>query len=225
VTQGNVLRLLELRRKTAAKTKIIVSFIENPLNLDEIEPFQAYWMAQGVDSVVIRRLHSAAGGVATIAAEMLAQQKAVERFPCLYPWERILLNARGELAFCPQDWVHGSVLANYAQQSIREVWQGEAYQSLRRCHQANDFSTHAFCGKCPDWAQTRWPGQGRSYADLVDELNVMIEPVLLGGGKRIFTDDGVGRPLACITHDLRRPKLEKYLDTIYLYYNKLVSFC
>ena len=30
-------------------------------------------------------------------------------------------------------------------------------------------------------------------AGLVDELMLMIEPVLLGGGKRIFTDDGVGR--------------------------------
>jgi len=30
-------------------------------------------------------------------------------------------------------------------------------------------------------------------AGLVDELNLMIEPVLLGGGKRIFADDGVGR--------------------------------
>lgn len=35
-------------------------------------------------------------------------------------------------------------------------------------------------------------------AGLVDELNVMIEPVLLGGGKRIFTDDGVGRPLELV---------------------------
>jgi hypothetical protein len=26
----------------------------------------------------------------------------------------------------------------------------------------------------------------------------MIEPVLLGGGKRIFTDDGVGRPLELV---------------------------
>lgn len=32
-------------------------------------------------------------------------------------------------------------------------------------------------------------------ADLVDELNLMIEPVLLGGGKRIFADDGVGMTL------------------------------
>jgi dihydrofolate reductase len=30
-------------------------------------------------------------------------------------------------------------------------------------------------------------------ADLVDELNLMIEPLILGGGKRIFVDDGVGR--------------------------------
>ncbi len=30
-------------------------------------------------------------------------------------------------------------------------------------------------------------------AGLVDELHLMIEPVVLGGGKRIFSDDGVGR--------------------------------
>ena len=30
-------------------------------------------------------------------------------------------------------------------------------------------------------------------ADLVDELNLMIEPVVLGGGKRMFPDDGEAR--------------------------------
>jgi dihydrofolate reductase len=30
---------------------------------------------------------------------------------------------------------------------------------------------------------------------LVDELNLMIEPILLGGGKRIFPEDGTARPL------------------------------
>jgi dihydrofolate reductase len=39
---------------------------------------------------------------------------------------------------------------------------------------------------------------------LVDELNLMIEPILLGGGKRIFPDDGTARPLElvkCVTAD------------------------
>jgi dihydrofolate reductase len=34
---------------------------------------------------------------------------------------------------------------------------------------------------------------------LVDELNLMIEPILLGGGKRIFPDDGVARPMKLVT--------------------------
>jgi dihydrofolate reductase len=34
---------------------------------------------------------------------------------------------------------------------------------------------------------------------LVDELNVMIEPILLGGGKRLFPDDGAARPLELVS--------------------------
>jgi dihydrofolate reductase len=33
---------------------------------------------------------------------------------------------------------------------------------------------------------------------LVDELILMIEPILLGGGKRIFPDDGAARPLELV---------------------------
>jgi dihydrofolate reductase len=37
---------------------------------------------------------------------------------------------------------------------------------------------------------------------LVDELNLMIEPIVLGGGKRIFPEDGIARPMhlvKCVT--------------------------
>jgi hypothetical protein len=102
---------------------------------------------------------------------MRTEQGEAKRYPCLYPWERILLNPRGELAFCPQDWVHGSVIADYHHTTIRDVWQGAEYQKLRAAHLANDFARHQFCGQCPDWRQTRWPGTGRSYADMVREFN------------------------------------------------------
>ena len=39
-------------------------------------------------------------------------------------------------------------------------------------------------------------------AGLVDELSLMIEPILLGGGKRIFPEDGTARPMElvqCVT--------------------------
>src|SRR5438094_3637690 len=33
---------------------------------------------------------------------------------------------------------------------------------------------------------------------MIDELNLMIEPILLGGGKRIFPEDGIARPMRLV---------------------------
>ena len=171
VTRGNVQRLLSWVRDAGSKTKVVVSFVEQPENRQEAQPFGAYWKDQGADSVVIRRLHSCSGQkieFANLRRALLASTKA--RRPCLYPWERILLNARGELAFCPTDWVHGSVVADYRTTTIHDVWQGDFYRNLRAAHLSNDYSSHQFCGQCPDWEGTRWPHEGRSYADMVAEF-------------------------------------------------------
>lgn len=170
-TRANVLKLMEIKKQIGAATRIVVSFVEQPQNTGEVADFESYWKRQGADFVVIRRLHSAAGGVSAIAMDMKQTQQSVDRKPCLYPWERILLNPKGELAFCPQDWSHGSVLADYRTTTIREVWQGEAYRQLREAHLTNQYNAFPFCAQCPDWAQTRWPGEGKSYADLVEAFS------------------------------------------------------
>ncbi len=38
--------------------------------------------------------------------------------------------------------------------------------------------------------------------DLVDELRLMIDPLVLGGGKGIFRDDGVKRPFRLVEHEV-----------------------
>jgi MoaA/NifB/PqqE/SkfB family radical SAM enzyme len=169
ITRANVLRLLKQVQTGGNHTKIVVSFIEQPQNTAEIPNFESYWRAQGA-RVVVRRLHTNANSTPRIVGLMRNTVPDVLRRPCLYPWERILLTPTGYLAFCPQDWIHASAVADYRTTTIRETWQGEYYRRLREAHLSNDFCRHKFCGQCPDWRTTRWPGEGLSYADLVEGL-------------------------------------------------------
>jgi len=170
VTRDNVLRLIRWIKETGAPTKVVVSFIEQPQNQGEAQPFEAFWKENGADFVVVRRLHSAAGAVVPIAQIMRSQQAAKLRRPCVYPWERVVLNPRGFIAFCPADWTHGSSVIDYRDTTIFDTWNGEFYRKLREAHLTNNYSSHKFCGQCPDWIQTRWPAEGRGYADLISEL-------------------------------------------------------
>jgi MoaA/NifB/PqqE/SkfB family radical SAM enzyme len=170
ITRANVLRLLKWVEESKASTKVVVSLVEQPDNQDEIADFERYWRDQGVSYVIIRRLHSCSGAKSDLVQLQRALAQKEQRRPCLYPWERICINARGDLAFCPSDWVHGSYVADYKRTTIQETWQGEFYRRLRDAHLTNDYRGHSFCGQCPDWRSTRWPHEGRSYADMVEEF-------------------------------------------------------
>lgn len=170
VTRENVLRLIRWVKESKASTKVVVSFVEQPENASEAVDFESYWKDQGAEYVIIRRLHSCSGAVEHLADKRRKLLQPMKRRPCLYPWERVVINARGDLAFCPSDWVHGSYVAKYCNTTIKEEWQGEFYRRLRDAHLSNQYGNHAFCGQCPDWAATRWPHEGRSYADMVEDF-------------------------------------------------------
>lgn len=170
VTRANVLRLIGMVKPSKAKTKVVVSYVEQPLNMHETKDFESFWKDKGADSVVVRRLHSCSGAKPELAVQRRKKNPNEKRRPCLYPWERIVLNAKGYLTFCPADWFHGSPVVDFRTATIRETWSGEFYSALREAHLSNDFSKFLFCGQCPDWEATRWPWEGRSYADMIQEF-------------------------------------------------------
>lgn len=170
VTRANVLKLIQMSKQSSSLTKVVVSYVEQPQNIHETKDFEVFWKDNGAEYVVIRRLHSCSGANTELAEVRRNTNKNQVRRPCLYPWERIVLNPDGALSFCPSDWIHGSVIADYHTTTIYETWQGEFYQKLREAHLSNNFTNYRFCGQCPDWESTRWPNEGRSYANMIEEF-------------------------------------------------------
>lgn len=169
VTRSNVLNLIKWIQESRSQTKVVVSYVEQKKNQSETSDFEKFWKDSGADQVVIRRQHSCSGAKIQLAKNM--RELNSDRRPCLYPWERIVINAKGDLGFCPSDWVHGSVIQDYRTTTIKDVWQGNFYRALRSAHVDNNFEKHKFCGQCPDWQSTRWPTEGVSYADLIEDLS------------------------------------------------------
>ena len=166
ITRPNVLKMIDLINKSNFSTKLVVSFIEQPQNSHEIDDFRKFWENAGVQDVVIRRLHTNAG---TNLEDYKETEK--KRRPCLYPWERIVLTAKGQLSFCPTDWFGKANMCDYRNTTIRETWNNHFYNNLRKEHLCNNFSNNPFCKQCPDWANTSWPKDDKkSYADLVEKI-------------------------------------------------------
>lgn len=168
-TYRNVCRFLDLRAQRNSPMKIVTSFIEQPLNQGETDPFRTFWLEHGADDVVIRRLHSHAGEKTEISRQLFANESGAQRRPCLYPWERLCLRADGKIGACPSNWNFKDEFADFAATTIREAWQSDFLRQLRQKHLTNCFDDNP-CRDCPDWAQTRWPHEGRSYADMVAEM-------------------------------------------------------
>ena len=169
VTRGNVLALIRRVAQAKSHTKVVVSYVEQELNRNETAAFEKFWKDEGAEYVIIRRLHSAAGAVPAIAVKMKSETH-IPRRPCVYPWERVVLNPRGFLSFCPADWTLGSTIVDYSTTTVAETWKGAFYTALREAHLKNDFARHQFCGQCPDWEATRWPQEGRAYADMIEDF-------------------------------------------------------
>lgn len=166
----NVLNLIKLIKEGSYDAKLVVSFVEQPLNMHETKQFEEFWKNAGADFVVIRRLHSAGGAKDGIKSKMEEGLKNVERKPCLYPWERLTITPEGDLSYCPTDWMNKSHFIHFSKTTIKEAWQGKFMNSLREAHLSNNYKGFDFCKQCPDWIHTRWPEEGRGYSDMMQEL-------------------------------------------------------
>jgi len=143
-------------------TRVIVSMIAHPGLEEEIKEFQNYWTGKA-DVVAIRKLHSNLGAVDVGEGQAVSKK----RWPCVHLWERLVVDFRGHIRFCPVDWYDKSFVGLVDDMTLYEAWHSEQLKQLRDNHLNEIFEKAGICSSCRDWASTPW---NKSWLGLMKKL-------------------------------------------------------
>ena len=158
----NVDRLLELKQRLGAPTRIVLQIIAMNETRGEVDAFVRRWNRPGVDQVNVKHLDTWGDQVERIS-EHRAEQEAMpmRRLPCPNLWYHGYIFWDGTLTSCERDFDRKTPLGN-VRDGVLRTWHGEAMQRLRAHHRDGDFTAPA-CERCVEWSWWRptvWRSQG-----------------------------------------------------------------
>ncbi len=152
----NVESLVRIRRELGAtRPKLILSFVRQANSVEE-SAFIARWGAVA-DKIHVTDLHNWAGTL---------DERPGSRFPCYRPWLTFTVLWDGRVSLCCADFDAKVVLGDVRTETITDVWNGDAFRSVRRAHL--DHGGPTICEGCdlprkdsPLWIRKLF---GRSFA-------------------------------------------------------------
>ncbi len=139
ITNGDVLsgkRLQELYLANASK--VLVSMYDGP---EQISKFKEMVLKANVpeDLVILRdrwydkyndfgvKLTNRAGTISSGDQDIVDKNKT-----CYYPTYQFLIDWNGDIFLCPQDWQRRVSMGNMMQESILDIWTGNAITNVRK---------------------------------------------------------------------------------------------
>jgi MoaA/NifB/PqqE/SkfB family radical SAM enzyme len=151
---SNVFFMLK-NKKLNPNLRVVVNMIDQDALADgELDAFKTFWTPIA-DDVVIRTYLNVKNMVNSSEVRMSEEQF---RWPCSLLWNRIAISSFGRARFCVADWNEQSVFHNLdlRQTTIKELWQSERYDKLRRIHLEREFQKIGICKNCTDWFGLKW---------------------------------------------------------------------
>jgi len=80
---------------------------------------------------------------------VVATEKKSNKYCCPQLWQRMFIHPDGVVTPCCIDSARELVMGNINQSSATEIWQGDAYQQLRKQHSAGSYDDVPTCARCP----------------------------------------------------------------------------
>lgn len=139
---GNIELLLRTRKALGKNTpEVGLIYVETEDNKGETAGFLRRW--QGcVDSIDVSSYHNWAG-------DLDGGKGIKERLlPCLRVWQTFTVLWNGDVSLCCMDYDGKVILGNVRDNTIAEVYKGEALRKIQELHLRGDFGKLPICLNC-----------------------------------------------------------------------------
>ena len=141
---ANILAFLELKKEMGSRMNVVMQMVRLPGNTHQVDEYRRIWNREGVDEVRIKEDEVIVEGV---AFEGRSRQR-VQRNPCYQLWQGpVHIDYKGDFRPCCYLF-EDEPIGNVSEQSIRELWDSEAMQSLRQAHLEGNLSEYPGCRAC-----------------------------------------------------------------------------
>jgi len=143
---------VEEARENKGDTRIIVSII-NQKGID-VKKAEEYW--KGIADAVQVRKFLTWGYNEDNSADDTPYLPPEKRVPCPWLFERIYVDAHGEVTYCNANINIDNAFANIKDRDLKEIWTGPEMTALRKLHIESRGAEWPMCAKCPDWQYRSW---------------------------------------------------------------------
>jgi radical SAM protein with 4Fe4S-binding SPASM domain len=70
------------------------------------------------------------------------------KIACPWPFYELAVNWNGTVSLCNEDWVHGTVVGNVNENTLKEIWNGEPLYQMQKMMLEGRRSENKVCEKC-----------------------------------------------------------------------------
>lgn len=193
---AGVQRLVELKRKTGAATRINLRMVVMRQNEHEIDRVREFARSLGADLFSVKTANPSYGNNYH-DAEMVPQNPALRRYAyrpgtfermlsdraCRRVWTMSNVHSDGSVVPCCRDYDGSMTLGNILDQPFSEIWMSDAYRELRKAVYYGK-ATLEKCKSCDEsfaFSRTGW------FSEMTEFHASGTEPFLTGLRNRFYT--------------------------------------
>ena len=147
---SNTLNYIKLRDEINPNSIVTIRMVEMDMNIKEKENWLKFWKSKVTnreDKVYTMPMHYWGNQLGEIEEKV----EYFSKIACISPFSSMAIHSNGKVGICAADFNVKYYMGDFSKQTIKEIWQGKAFEEVREAHLNGNRNKYEICRGCDIW--------------------------------------------------------------------------